>query len=394
MTSSAHRFDAANLPQLFAALQRQGYEVIGPTVQEGAIVYDRLTGPAELPQGWRDEQAGGRYRLHATSSPRYFDFASSPHSWKAWLHPARQKLFTARQQPPGATTAETTMTIEPHPVEPVRQAFLGVRSCDLHAVGILDRVFTGHPANDEAYQARRDAALIIVVQCSVPAATCFCTSMGTGPAAEAGFDLALTEIVDATGHWFLCEVATAAGEAVIGEFEARRATAAEAAAARAVQAATAEQIERTKPFETAGVKELLARNLESPQWAEVAERCLACTNCTMVCPTCFCTTVEDVTDLRGATSERWRRWDSCFTADFTYLHGVGSVRPTTESRYRQWLTHKLSTWFDQFGEAGCVGCGRCITWCPVGIDLTEEVAAIRRREQEQEQASSPPEPPS
>jgi Fe-S-cluster-containing hydrogenase component 2 len=129
-------------------------------------------------------------------------------------------------------------------------------------------------------------------------------------------------------------------------------------------------------MDTSGIKELLYRNPEHPRWDDVAERCLACTNCTLVCPTCFCGSVEDVTDLVGETAERWRRWDSCFTLDHSFLHG-GSVRSSTRARYRQWLTHKLASWIDQFGTSGCIGCGRCITWCPVGIDITEEVAAIR-----------------
>ena len=121
------------------------------------------------------------------------------------------------------------------------------------------------------------------------------------------------------------------------------------------------------------MQELLQGNLEHPRWDDVAERCLTCGNCTMVCPTCFCTTVEDHSDLAGRRAERKRRWDSCFTMDFSYIHG-GSVRDQARSRYRQWMTHKLASWIDQFGTSGCVGCGRCITWCPVGIDITEEVA--------------------
>ena len=102
---------------------------------------------------------------------------------------------------------------------------------------------------------------------------------------------------------------------------------------------------------------------------------MACGNCTLVCPTCFCATVQDTTDVSG-TVERDREWASCFDVEHSYLHG-GSVRETTRARYRQWMTHKLSTWWDQFGTSGCVGCGRCVTWCPVGIDITEEAAAIR-----------------
>ncbi|WP_325063331.1 4Fe-4S dicluster domain-containing protein [Halovulum marinum] len=149
--------------------------------------------------------------------------------------------------------------------------------------------------------------------------------------------------------------------------EERHLQAAEAATKAAAESQTRRMVDN--------IPDLLRENPDHPHWDVVADRCLSCANCTLACPTCFCSDVEDVNDLTGDHTERWRTWDSCFTADFSYVHG-GSVRRSTKSRYRQWLTHKLSTWHDQFGSSGCVGCGRCIAWCPVGIDITAEAAAF------------------
>jgi ferredoxin len=198
--------------------------------------------------------------------------------------------------------------------------------------------------------------------------------MGTGPRAGDGYDLALTELLDEDGHRFLVEAGSERGAEVLADLPSRPADGRDTAAADAAVEATAASMGRS--METDGLRELLQDNPEHPRWADVAQRCLSCGNCTLVCPTCFCSTVEDTTDLTGAESERTRVWDTCFSLEHSYMHG-GSVRRTTRSRYRQWMTHKLSTWIDQFGSSGCVGCGRCIAWCPVAIDITEEVAAIR-----------------
>ena len=136
-----------------------------------------------------------------------------------------------------------------------------------------------------------------------------------------------------------------------------------------------------RTMDTTGIKELLYRNYEHPRWDNVADRCLTCANCTMVCPTCFCSTVEDTTDLTGDHAERWRLLGLLFHNGVLLYRAAAAVRKTARSRYRQWMTHKLATWIDQFGTSGCVGCGRCITWCPVAIDITEEVRAIRDSEQ-------------
>ncbi|HEY7632013.1 MAG TPA: 4Fe-4S dicluster domain-containing protein [Thermoleophilaceae bacterium] len=352
---------------MIEALRGRGFTVIGPTVRSQAIVYEELQSVADLPAGLTDTQDGGSYRLSEREDGALFAFNAGPNSWKSHLFPPTLTLWKGRRGEDGGLELEEQ-------APPPRYAFIGVRSCDLHAIAIQDRVFIGDRYVDHDYEARRRDAFIVVVNCGKAGGTCFCVSMGTGPKADSGFDLALTELFEDGEHRFLVEVGSPRGQEVLDELPHRPAGAADEEAAQAVIEQTAASMGRT--LDTDDIKGLLYANLEHPRWDEVSERCLTCGNCTMVCPTCFCSTVEDVTDLAGGEAERTRLWDSCFTLDHSYIHG-GNVRETGRSRYRQWMTHKLASWIDQFGSSGCVGCGRCITWCPVAIDITEEAAAIR-----------------
>jgi ferredoxin len=356
-----------HLDDLLGALKRRGYRLLGPTVDNGAITYDELESAADLPAGWTDEQEGGTYTLRRRDDDALFGYAVGPRSWKQFLWPPRVRLWKARTEGDG-------FEIEPDPIGPSRDAYIGVRSCDLHAIASLDSALRDVPDPDPGYAARRAGVFIVALNCGQAGGTCFCVSMGTGPRATSGFDVALTEVLEDGRHYFLVQPGSDAGAEVVAELPARDAEAGELAAGeRAVERAVAGQ---GRTLDTTDLKGLLYRNYEHPRWDDVADRCLTCGNCTMVCPTCFCTSVEDVTDLTGSEAERTREWDSCFTLDFSYVHG-GSIRSTPRSRYRQWMTHKLATWGDQFDTFGCVGCGRCITWCPVAIDITEEAAAIR-----------------
>ena len=355
------------LGQLLQALADRGHRVLGPTVRDGAIIYDDVAGVDDLPRGWTDRQDAGRYRLERRADDALFGYVVGPQSWKKFLHPPMETLWRARRTADGL---EVSAPAEP----PVKFAFIGVRACEIAAIAIQDRVFLEGPYVDKAYGLRRQDAFIVASNCTVAGGTCFCVSMGTGPRANSGFDLALTEIVEGARHVFLVEVGSEAGAEVLAAIEHIAAADEDVRTADHLVADTAAHMGRE--LETTGLKELLQGNLTHQQWDKVAERCLSCGNCTMVCPTCFCTTVEDHSDLAGQTAERVKEWDSCFTMDFSYIHG-GSVRPTTGARYRQWMTHKLANWIDQFGTSGCVGCGRCVTWCPVGIDITAEAAAIR-----------------
>jgi sulfhydrogenase subunit beta (sulfur reductase) len=359
--------DREKLDALLAALVSRGFKVIGPTIRDRAIVYDEIASTDDLPEGWTDEQEGGTYRLRQREDGALFGFNVGPNSWKSHLFPATLKLWHARRGEDGE------IAFEEEEREQVDYAFIGVRSCDLAAIGVQDRVFIGNGYTDPDYEARRREAFIVAVNCGKAGNTCFCASMETGPKAKQGFDLALTELLDGE-HRFLVEVGSERGTELLAEIGAGAAVEADEQAAEEVSESCASQMGRE--LETEGIKELLYRNMEHPRWDEVSERCLSCGNCTLVCPTCFCSTVEDVSDLAGEEAERVRQWDSCFTLDHSHVHG-GSVHNSPSSRYRQWMTHKLATWIDQFGTSGCVGCGRCITWCPVAIDITEEAAAIR-----------------
>jgi len=360
--------DLEGLQQLFDLLAKQGYSLVGPTVREEAIVYDHVRTLADLLVGWTDEQDGGSYRLKKSGDESVFNYAVGPQSWKRFLFPPLTRLWQANRKTKNTETHE-----EEHQAR--KYAFIGVRSCEIHAIAIQDKVFLKGEYSDPQYKARRESALVIAVNCSYASSNCFCASMQTGPRATFGYDLALTEVLANSSHYFLVDVGSERGASMVDAISHRTATEAEAKAADRVS----EAVQISKVLDTTDIKGLLYRNYENPRWIEVANRCLTCGNCTLVCPTCFCNNIYEVTDLAGRHAERWRKWDSCFNVEFSYIHG-GSIRPSPMSRYRQWMTHKLATWIDQFGTSGCVGCGRCITWCPVGIDLTEESRVIRESE--------------
>ena len=362
--------DSQHLEQLLTVLRKRNYRILGPTVRDNAIVYDGLNSAADLPVGLTDEQDGGKYRLKRVNDQSLFGFVVGPQSWKRFLLQPEMRLWRAKRD-------RSRLEILEEREETPKSAFIGVRSCDLHAIATQDKIFLNAEYADPSYKARRENIFVVAVNCVKAGGTCFCSSMGTGPKATAGFDLALTEVLDSGAHYFVVDVGSKGGADVLREVRHREALQSECHIAERLVESCSERMGRK--MDPNGIKELLYRSYENPRWDDVAERCLTCGNCTMVCPTCFCTTVEDYTDLSGKEVERRRRMDVCFTMDFSYIHG-GSIRASPKSRYRQWMTHKLATWIDQFGVSGCVGCGRCITWCPVGIDITEEARAIRESE--------------
>ncbi len=352
--------------ELIQALAVDDREVIGPRVEDGTIRLGPVSSAADLPRGIGLDNAPGKARLVERGDDRLFDQPPGPDSWKRWTFPARvtQAVWTD-----GDGTPAIERRLENPPRHITKKAFLGVRACEIAALSVHDRVLSQGPTPDRDYAARRRDNLIVAVECAVAGGTCFCASMGTGPEVRDGFDLALSEIDDG----FVVRVGSPAGAAVLEGLPVLPATDTQFEHAQASVARVREQMGIA--VQTEGLPERLIAAADSPHWAEIAERCIACTNCTLVCPTCFCTSVGQRSDLDGQAASTERTWDSCFTLDFARVAG-GNFRTRLSDRYRQWLTHKFGTWTTQFGSSGCVGCGRCITWCPVGIDVRESLMAV------------------
>lgn len=370
MTAIICAFPVSSGDQLLNELTASGYEVLGPVVTDGAITFGPVGSFEDLPRGVADRQMPGRYELGDGGDPSYFGYAVGPHSLKTHLHPSRSPVWDIERDEDGS------LTITGPQNRGRRLAVLGVRPCELAALHKQDGVLIGGPHLDETYASNRADLFVIAVNCNRPAGTCFCAAMGTGPTVDDGYDIALTELPDPDGSRFVARAGSVRGAAMLDAIPTEPASSQEVSAAEALGRRARERMRAEIDLATTGRR--LGGCLEDPRWDEIAQRCLACGNCTLVCPTCFCTDLVDTTNLRGGVSHRERVWDSCFNQTFSQM-GSGPVRSSIGSRYRQWLVHKFATWYDQFGETGCVGCGRCVTWCPVGIDVRAEVARIGGR---------------
>lgn len=364
------RCSTSQFEELLLLIKRAGYKLLGPTLRDEVIIYDELQTAQDLPIGWEDEQDPGRYRLKRRRDKAYFGYNLGPHSWKKYLFPPREKVWTARRQ-----ENNKLVILQETPPQDEKMAFIGVRACEMQAIFVLDKVFNTKLAIYQQYQRRRENTFIMAVNCTTAVNTCFCASMQAGPAVKEGYDLAVTEVIDNTQHYFLVAVGSPEGKLLCEALALPPATTEDRQLADSHVERTKEKMIRKVDNEH--VHEVLMHSWNSKQWDDVAKRCINCANCTMACPTCFCSDTEDVVSLDATHVDRWQSWESCFNLSHSYVHG-GSVRTSAQSRYRQWLTHKFGTWWDQFGVSGCVGCGRCITWCPVGIDVTEELVKLQQ----------------
>ncbi len=355
-------FKTSQLQQLLNTLLSKGYRCIGPQIRDNAILYDDLDSIDQLPRGFNDTQAPGNYSLTKNTSEKFFDWANGPQAIKPFLFSPREKIWESEQADDGKISFNTT---EPDPA-PI--AIIGARACDVAAMRIQDQHFLEQEFVDTYYKARRENLLVVAVNCSHPADTCFCHSTGDGPFVDKGADIVLTELESG----FLIEAHSNQGRKILEALTLEDSTSEHLEQAKSIKAKASEQKRKLPAYE---IKKRLMNELKNDAWHEIATKCLSCGNCTSVCPTCFCHSENEVPELDGKSSAHYREWDSCFTQGHSYIHGI-TIRAETSQRYRQWLTHKFASWHDQYGRSGCVGCGRCITWCPVGIDVIESITEV------------------
>ena len=360
-SQSNHFLPHTQLQALIDTLLAAGFSCVGPQVRDGAIIYDVLTQATLLPWGIRAHQAPGEYRLEKIDNKQAFSWANGPQAIKPILFKPSETVWKVARNSAGKLEFNPTAATE----TPV--AIIGARACDL-----ADKVFLAKDKTDVRYKQRREALFVVAVNCTYSSNNCFCVSAGTGPNITQPFDLLMTEL----DNGFVIKSGSERGHAILVSLTLNLAANQQIEdAIQAVNNAAMMQTKRIPLDNKRELRDLLFANLNHARWDDVAERCLSCGNCTSVCPTCFCHSETDKPSLDGTGSEHQREWDSCFTAGHSELGGK-PIREETSQRYRQWLTHKVGSWFDQFGTSGCVGCGRCTTWCPVGIDITEELAAI------------------
>lgn len=364
--TSAGFLQRSRFQQLLDVLAAQGFKCVGPRVQDQVILYDEIGTVDDLPLGMEVEQAPGRFTLRPENHKRHFSWANTAQAIKPLSFASHEVLWHCEKDEQGRLSFRQHTPAQ----EPI--AIIGARACDLAALKLQQQHFLSPYAEDPWFKQRVGNLFIVAVHCSHAADTCFCAHTGDGPRADDEFDIALHELDEG----FIVETGSYSGEQVVKQLDLLDVQQSQQDQADAQLQHCADSQSRRLPDH---VKDRLLQQLENPHWEKIGERCLSCGNCTAVCPTCFCHQQHDELSIADHSASHYREWSSCFTHNHGYISGY-SFRPTRTRRYRQWLTHKFANWYDQYGRSGCVGCGRCITWCPVGIDVTEELAALCENE--------------
>jgi ferredoxin len=279
-------------------------------------------------------------------------YANTTLSPKEWLFPCSHVVFTVENH-------EGEMTITPQTMEREMVIF-GVRPCDAQGFTLYDLPMLQEPA-DDFYRERRDKTVVVGLACTVSCTECFCTSTGTGPHDPSNVDVMLTEVPEG----YVVQAVTERGEKLLASASLKEM-----------------DVELPLPPEvpevpTDGIVAAMRRVFDDRYWGRLADRCIHCDICSYVCPACYCFDMRDYKE-KGKIC-RVRSWDSCQAPGFTKLAGGHDPRADKGARMRQRFAHKLLYFPEEFdGVLGCTGCGRCVRFCPVNIDIREVITDVKR----------------
>jgi sulfhydrogenase subunit beta (sulfur reductase) len=318
------------------------YEVFAPVKRDRLVVFDQIHSGREA----------------------FLTFTATVMSPKEILLPQSETLFTY-----SSTDSAADLEV-PSGREKPRLIF-GIHPCDVKSLVFLDRIFNEEEYKDVYYLERRKGMVVVSMGCIKPRLTCFCTSVGGGPFSTEGSDLQLVDI----GDEYVVQVLSDKGEKLLGK--ARLEDAGEDKVSLMRRVAEDAEASMAPKLNIDGLKEKLDKMFDDPIWDVLTEKCLSCGVCTYLCPTCYCFDIVD--EARVSGGERIRLWDSCQFPLFTLQASGENPRPTSKERYRQRIMHKFSYLIDNCGRIGCVGCGRCVTECPVNLDIRQIITAISNR---------------
>jgi ferredoxin len=294
----------------------------------------------------------------------FFAYLNSKNAPKNIFFPHTETMMKYTRTPQG-------MVFSSEVNEAGQSVLFGVRPCDAHSFVVLDKLFDQEKYKDQYYIAKRQNTTVITLACvKPPYATCFCTSVDGEPVSSEGADILLTDI----GDEYLVELVTEKGAKLAGYFGDTKADA-PAEAKKAELAAKAKEAIKSK-VPAHEVKPILDKNFDHPFWDTIHAKCLACGTCTYLCPTCHCFDISD--EVVGSDGIRLRSWDSCMFPLFTKETSGHNPRPSQKERWRQRTMHKFKYYIDMFNTIGCVGCGRCVMYCPVNLDIRKVVEDISK----------------
>jgi ferredoxin len=291
------------------------------------------------------------------------EYRNAKESPKSVLFPQREALFRYRAEK-GTAELDVPSNAEKG------QVLFGIRPCDARGLLLLDKVF-GSGCCDPYYMDKRRNTIVVSLGCAEPNPSCFCLSMGGGPCSSEGSDLLLLDLDDR----YIAEAVNEKGAALLEDQAFEKSDEKSLSLAKKTKKhaeASMKPVVRKEDLE-----EELERLFNDPVWKDVAESCLSCGICTYLCPTCHCFDICD--EASGQVGERIRVWDSCQFPLFTEQASGFNPRPTNRERFRQRIMHKLSYLPKSQSMTGCVGCGRCVTECPVNLDIREVMASLSER---------------